>query len=345
MTAINRLVNLVNLENLHENESTVQRNRMKDLSNPLHHYNDVQFHCRFRFSKAVVLELAETIFGNQHRRSHSVPNMIQLLVTLRYYASGNFQRSDGDIIGIDQSTVCRIVHNISRLIACNRNRYIKFPATFDEIRRSKQRFFDIAGFPCVVGAIDCTHVKIVSPGGESPEIYRNRKGFFSLNVQCVCNADLQFINTVVSWHGSAHDARIFENSRLCCNFENGSVDGVLVGDGGYPSKTFLLTPLTSPSSPEERAYNRAQIKTRICIERAFGVLKRRFRCFDMFRTKLNHTFVTIVAVLCLHNLAIARRVSMPDEDFVEESPVPVDVVPVSNRGSLFRQQFIRQYFS
>ncbi|CAG4969559.1 unnamed protein product [Colias eurytheme] len=49
-------------------------------------------------------------------------------------------------------------------------------------------FFAIAGFPRVVGAVDCTHIKINSPGAQS-EIYHNRKGYFSLNVQMVCDVE------------------------------------------------------------------------------------------------------------------------------------------------------------
>jgi hypothetical protein len=36
---------------------------------------------------------------------------------------------------------------------------------------TKQGFFQIAGFPRVVGAVDCTHVSIQSPGGPTAELY------------------------------------------------------------------------------------------------------------------------------------------------------------------------------
>lgn len=46
------------------------------------------------------------------------------------------------------------------------------------------------------------------------EEFRNRKGYFSLNVQAICDADLKFMNVVARWPGSAHDATIFNNSIL-----------------------------------------------------------------------------------------------------------------------------------
>ena len=70
----------------------------------------------------------------------------------------------------------------------------------------KNEFESKYGFPGVVGAIDCTHVKIKSVGGENAELFRNRKGIFSINVQAVCGPDLLFFDVVSRWPGSTHDS-------------------------------------------------------------------------------------------------------------------------------------------
>ena len=51
-----------------------------------------------------------------------------------------------------------------------------------EIQRG---FMNHSGIPGVVGAIECTHIPIQSPGGDMAELFRNRKGFFSINVQAI----------------------------------------------------------------------------------------------------------------------------------------------------------------
>lgn len=42
----------------------------------------------------------------------------------------------------------------------------------------------------VVGLIDFTHIPIISPGGDNAELFRNRKGFFPINMQAICDHEL-----------------------------------------------------------------------------------------------------------------------------------------------------------
>ena len=98
----------------------------------------------------------------------------------------------GDFIGIHKSTASRIVKNVSHVIATLRPKFICFPTIESEIKKVKQDFYNIAKFPMVIGA----HVKIRSPGGDNAEAYRNRKGFFSINVQTICDADLKIQDIV-----------------------------------------------------------------------------------------------------------------------------------------------------
>lgn len=47
------------------------------------------------------------------------------------------------------------------------------------------------GLPSIDGAIDCTHIRLMHTRFHNiDEIFRNRKGYFSLNVQvCVCECE------------------------------------------------------------------------------------------------------------------------------------------------------------
>lgn len=77
----------------------------------------------------------------------------------------------------------RICYRVTRAIASKIDEYIYFPAQ-EEMANVKEKFYNISNMPNIIGAIDCTHIKIKNPGNY-PMLYINRKGFFSLNVQ-VC---------------------------------------------------------------------------------------------------------------------------------------------------------------
>ena len=107
-------------------------------------------------------------------------------------------------------------------------------------------------FPGVTGIIDGTHIRIKSPGGPDAELFRNRKDYFSINVQGICDHSLNFANIVARWYGSAHDSRVFENSDVCEDLEDGKLPGILLGDSGYALSPFLMTPLENPKTRAEK---------------------------------------------------------------------------------------------
>jgi hypothetical protein len=73
----------------------------------------------------------------------------------------------------------------------------------------------LVGLPGIDGAIDYTHVRLTNTVFQRhAEVYRNRKGYFSFNVQAVVGPRMEFIDIVPEWAGSEHDSRIFRNSRI-----------------------------------------------------------------------------------------------------------------------------------
>ena len=194
-------------------------------------------------------------------------------------------------------------------------------------------------------------------GGVDAELYRNRKGYFSLNVQVISDANLRINDVVARWPGSTHDSTIFSNSSICARFETGEIkDGYILGDGGYPCKRYLLTPLGTTTTAAERRYNYSQIRTRNPVERTFGVLKRRFPCLKLgLRIQVKNSLSIIVACIVLHNIALRHGETEPQDDVTivngsrifEEVPEVVLNVP-RGRGAgttATRAALINDYFS
>lgn len=176
--------------------------------------------------------------------------------------------------------------------------------------------------------MDCTHIKIQSPGGENAEVFRNRKNWFSINTQVIGDANLKICDIVARWPGSVHDTTIFNDSNIRGRFEvNEFAPYCLVGDGGYPCRPYLLTPMNAQTPPQQR-YNTAQIATRNPVERLFGVWKRRFPCLSVgMNLKPEKVCHVIVATAVLHNICIEANDNVDDfEDVPEEVNEAVGVV-------------------
>lgn len=198
------------------------------------------------------------------------------------------------------------------------------PRDQTEIIQTILDFHTIARFPKVIGAIDGTHIRILSPGGEEAENFRNRKGYFSLNVQVICNSDYIINDVVARWPGSSHDNTIFENSRIRATLENnGFPNCILLGDSAYGLQHFLLTPIQNPVTAAEQLYNESHIRTRTIIERCFGIWKQRFPILSLgMRCKLQLCQEIILATAVLHNIArgdnLIEPELEPDNDDIEE---------------------------
>ena len=211
-------------------------------------------------------------------------------------------------------------------------------------------FYNIAQFPRVIGVIDCIHVPIKSPWGDDAELFRNRKGWHSINVQVIGDSQLLIRNIVARWSGSTHDSRIFDNCHQKVELEQNPMfqRHVILGDAGYPCRTYLLTPFCNPNDNAECRYNLAHIQTRNNVERLFGVLKRRFPCLSKgILTKMDSTLSIIVATAVLHNLARRFDIPLPDDnqDLLIDNHGQTVLAMSSPHGMAYRRAVIQQYFT
>jgi hypothetical protein len=169
-------------------------------------------------------------------------------------------------------------------------------------------------FKDAIGAIDGTHV-LANPGAEDRPRYRNHKGEVSQNVLSACSFDMRFIYVLSGWEGSASDSLIFNDAvhSRGLRIPNGKY---LLADAGFAARTGLLVPYRGvryhlrewalvqnnrPSNHKE-LFNLRHSQLRNVIERAFGVLKRRFRVLKDHNEYDTKTQAQLVPALCaIHN--------------------------------------------
>ena len=208
--------------------------------------------------------------------------VLKLGIFIDFLRTNSFHRVVGTQmhIRVRQSTVCKVVNELSRVVASFQNDYVQMPSK-EEASEIAAHFLKKTGFPFVQGVIDGTHVRLKKPSSKNnppPERYFNRKSYYSLNCMMVCDFKRRIRHFTCRHVGSAHNSRIFNESFLKANLESNFDNEnprVLIGDEGYPCTNILLTPIRSDRviTREEKKYNKALKKVRIIIEHTFGVLK------------------------------------------------------------------------
>nr|CAH7733696.1 unnamed protein product [Callosobruchus chinensis] len=83
-----------------------------------------------------------------------------------------FLMAIGDTIGASKSSGSKIVKKVSLAIARLSPGFTKMPQNEEEILKEKHAFYERARHPKIIGSIDCTHVKIQSPGTVSSKILK-----------------------------------------------------------------------------------------------------------------------------------------------------------------------------
>ncbi|KAI8120492.1 putative nuclease HARBI1 [Lucilia cuprina] len=228
---------------------------------------------------------------------------------------------------VSKTVVCRSIHEVAGILEQKlMPKWITFPTpsqyesikqkNFKQVYPQLYRFYEQTEFPGVIGAIDCTHVRIKKPKPEVESCYLNRKGYHSKNVQLICDYDLKILGGFARFGGVAHDSNIWEASRInvctnSCQFVFYSKTRYSV-DSGYPLRPWLLTPYRS-ATENERRYNTVHAQARNCVERLNGVLKSVFRCLQGgLNTSPQNAGKIINACAVLHNFRLAHGLLSED---------------------------------
>jgi hypothetical protein len=221
----------------------------------------------------------------------AIPTDQRVALTLWFLATGADYRTVGHLFGVSKSTVCVVTKQVcSAIVKRLLPEYVKLPTGEALTDREVVEGFKIEhGFPQCVGAVDGTHIPIISPQ-ECPADYYNRKGWHSIILQGVVDHKGRFIDVYAGWPGRVHDARVFANSSLYQRGQSNtlfpdrkeSIAGqeiplVLLGDPAYPLLQWLMKafPNNGRLSQQQKTFNYSLSKARVVVEHSYGRLKGR----------------------------------------------------------------------
>ena len=102
----------------------------RDHNYPIDIYDDVELYERFRFRRDDILDIVDDIRYDVEypvTRQGSLPAVLQLLIALRFYATGCFQNTVGEMIGVSQPTASRTIHRVNNAIRQHMDRWVHLP--------------------------------------------------------------------------------------------------------------------------------------------------------------------------------------------------------------------------
>ncbi|XP_026462664.1 putative nuclease HARBI1 [Ctenocephalides felis] len=310
-------------------------------------FDDIQFLEHFRISKTTCSNISEIYEDSKYYNKikygpfGKICAFNQILIFLWFAGHQTSSYRDvSDRFNITLSTLHGIVQRVAFFLSNLSPKFIKWPS--DEEKLVIAAEFAKNDFLNVIGAIDGCHIRIDKPI-EDPNSYMNRKGFYSIHIQAVCDDQKKIIDVCIGNPGSVHDARIFRKSKLGSNLIQKCGHFILLGDNGYPLNANLMTPYknTHGLTVIQKNFNKKLSSNRIKIEHTFGMLKQKFK--QLYHLKLrNITLIShfIRACCVLYNMSLTDEfeyLQMEDENN-ETSDDVADSDPYSTDASILRDQ-------
>ncbi|KAJ8948005.1 hypothetical protein NQ318_011893 [Aromia moschata] len=286
-------------------------------------YDEETFFMHFRIGRQHVIRFAEQFENSNHYKTQSglhgkISSLHQVIIFIWFlgHQTSSF-RDVADRFNISISSLHRIITRVTIFFSNLSPQIITWPN--ENEKQEIEHHFRDQGFPHVIGAIDGCHIKIDKPQTD-PESFINRKGFYSIHMQVVCDHIRKIRDVFIGYPGSVHDARVFRNSPLCANLAEMCGQYVLLGDSAYPLKANLLVPFKDRGQLTERQvnYNIQLAKNRYIIEHTFGVLKQKFRQLYHIKLRNIQTIVHLIRAACvIHNVCISDEFQIDENDLIE----------------------------
>lgn len=168
----------------------IQLRSLRDTLNPFQ-VSESSFKKSYRMNQTIALILIDLLKPHDLHPWSDIPFYLRVLAAINFFATGSYQNPVGHnkYINVSQASVSRAIDAVCELVIRQLRHYIKFPTTVVEKNRIKGEFQEKFGISNTIGAIDCCHIAIIAPpqgdAEKPPRLYRNRKRFYSINVEAV----------------------------------------------------------------------------------------------------------------------------------------------------------------
>ena len=216
---------------------------------------------------------------------------LKIAITLRYLATGNSYKSLQYGFRVAANTISLFIpETCEAIIQEFSETHMRCPKTPEQWKQVSQRFSTLWNFHNCLGAIDGKHIAIRKPK-QSRTYYYNYKGFFSIVLMAVADADYKFLFVDIGANGSCADSGIFKLTNIykavmsgVAGIPNGDnlphVDSPVpysfIGDDAFGLRSWMMKPHPSRGlTKAKRIFNYRLSRARRVVENAFGILAQR----------------------------------------------------------------------
>eukprot|EP00745_Piridium_sociabile_P015087 TRINITY_DN22260_c0_g2_i4.p1 TRINITY_DN22260_c0_g2~~TRINITY_DN22260_c0_g2_i4.p1 ORF type:complete len:460 (-),score=109.82 TRINITY_DN22260_c0_g2_i4:119-1498(-) len=302
-----------------------------------------------RMSPEVFMEVLDrirpVISKNDTNMRSAIEPGLKLAVTLRYLATGDSFRSLAYAFRVGVSTISTFLPVVLDAITdAYKGEAFAEEWSEDGWKAIADKFWTRWNMPHTLGALDGKHVAIKKPGNTG-SLYHNYKGFFSIPLLALVDADYKFLWVEFGGQGHMSDAQIFMETSLREDLEDGTISRpdpcpltddpedttpvpfFIVSDDAFALKDYCMKPYSRHTmAPRELIFNYRLSRARRVVENAFGLLAQRFRVF--LRTcelRPNAVRKVMKCGVVLHNILLDRF--PPHQDAVDRDGNDKEVIP------------------
>ena len=225
---------------------------------------------------------------------------------------------------------CQIVANNPQL----RQNYLRLMTKSDAMRVSHMHFVEFGVRGCI-GAIDCMHIFWKNCPVAWQGQYQGKDGSPSIILEAVADYSTWIWHNRFGFPGTHNDINEFnvweQSSLLLRSFLDGTFAAMdfnfrianktfnklwLMADGIYPDLARFVKTMSVPITKVQKLYSKWQEACRKSVERAFGILRRKFQILSRPIELLHIEDIRNIVDTCiiLHNMMVELRMRRHEEE-------------------------------
>ncbi|OWR44813.1 hypothetical protein KGM_202120 [Danaus plexippus plexippus] len=303
----------------------IKRKRVDDYLHFVESWTDAEFKNRLILSRKTAYKLIDDLEKSGFIASHKfglkpLEPKLCFYIFLSFIADTEPLTPLANRFDISISSTFRVLRRVVAWLLTKLDDAIKWPQDFNDVETICEQYHFKTGISNILGVIDCTHIKIEKP--RNAREYCNPKGYFSIVLQATIDANLRFTNIYCGEPGSSNCSRVLRKSPLYQTAtQNRDTlfphNTFLVGHSGYPSLSWLVPPFRENKrlTSQQREFNSLHASARKLSDKAFNLLKTKFRRIKLFTVYRNIPFITdtIVAACILHNYCLDESCDPSEE--------------------------------